>query len=133
MLAVISCPVETGTSNQSAILGDGADLSQSEINKQASRKRNDIENIGGVLTTSEISEVNVLSKEESSFTFDIRPLGGQSMGETGKGLQSFPRIKACKMSLVFLLILSNFVFAPLLSTVLVSVLLIFNVLALDLC
>ncbi|KAL8064538.1 hypothetical protein ABFX02_01G097200 [Erythranthe guttata] len=99
-VSVTSCTVEIDKSKQIAVLSpSGGDLSQKDINEGVSRERNDVENIGKVPTTSEIPEVNVLSKQEGSFTFDVKLLEGQVTGDSSKGLQSFPRIKACKMSL----------------------------------
>ncbi|KAK6157966.1 hypothetical protein DH2020_005280 [Rehmannia glutinosa] len=95
-----SCTVENDKSNQAAAPDASCtDLPKSEINKQASLKRNDVENIAKVLTTSKISGLSVSSKEDGTFTFDTRPLGGQSAGDSSKCLQSFPRIQACKLSL----------------------------------
>lgn len=103
ILAVTSSTVEIDKSNKDAVPGaSSTDLSQSEINKQVPLKRN-IENMGEVLITSEISGVNDPSREEGTFTFDIRPLRAQSTEDSGKDFQSFPRLQACKLSLVFLL------------------------------
>ncbi|PIN20584.1 hypothetical protein CDL12_06727 [Handroanthus impetiginosus] len=100
MVSVTSCTVETDKSNQAPEAGGGStDLSESEINKEASLTMKNVENIGEVLATSKISGVDVRPTEEGTFTFDIRPLGGQSSEDSGKVLQSFPRIQACKLSL----------------------------------
>ncbi|KAL3645327.1 hypothetical protein CASFOL_010507 [Castilleja foliolosa] len=97
---VASCTVEINESNLVAPPDISCtDLSQSVINSQASLKRDDVENIAEVLTTSKNSGVNVSSEDNGTFTFDISPLGGQSTGDSGKGSQSFCRIQACKSSL----------------------------------
>ncbi|KAL3647299.1 hypothetical protein CASFOL_008267 [Castilleja foliolosa] len=88
---VASCTVEMDKSNQVAPPDISfTDLSQSVINSRASLRRVDAENNAEVFTT---------SKDDGTFTFDIRPLGGQSTGDSGKGSQSFHRIQACKLSL----------------------------------
>ncbi|KAL8539731.1 hypothetical protein ACS0TY_001371 [Phlomoides rotata] len=99
-LSVIGCTVEIGKSNKQPIPDASCtDLSQSQANKQAPLKSNNGENIGKVLTTSENSGVNNdPSKEEGTFTFDIRHLGTQPAEDSGKDLQSFPRLQACKLS-----------------------------------
>ncbi|GFP81766.1 hypothetical protein PHJA_000319900 [Phtheirospermum japonicum] len=76
-VSVASCTVEMDKSNLVAPPDISCtDLSQSVINSQASLKRDDVENIAEVLTTSKNSGVNVSSKDDGTFTFDIRPLGG---------------------------------------------------------
>ncbi|KAI3453480.1 hypothetical protein Pfo_010143 [Paulownia fortunei] len=98
IVSVTSCVDETGESNElSASSISCIQLSQSGINKQENLERNDVEIVGKALSTSTNSGVHALSKEEGTFTFDIRPLGGQSAGDSGKGLQ-LPSIQTCKLS-----------------------------------
>ncbi|KAK4434969.1 hypothetical protein Salat_0659900 [Sesamum alatum] len=99
-VSVMSCTAETDKPNQSADPGATCtDVSQTEMKKQTSPNGNNVEDTGEVMPTTEVSGVNAPSKEEGTFTFDVRPLGDQSAGDPGKGLQSFPRIQACKLSL----------------------------------
>ncbi|KAL0324487.1 UNVERIFIED_CONTAM: hypothetical protein Scaly_2415800 [Sesamum calycinum] len=99
-VSVTSCTAETDKSDKPADPGASCtDVSQTETKKQTSPNRNNVEDTGKVMPTTEVSGVNAPSKEEGTFTFDIRPLGDQSPGDSGKGLQSFPRIQACKLSL----------------------------------
>ncbi|XP_011081268.1 uncharacterized protein LOC105164342 isoform X3 [Sesamum indicum] len=99
-VSVMSCTAETDKSDKPADPGASCtDVSQTETKKQTSPNRNNVEDTGEVMPTTEVSGVNAPSKEEGTFTFDIRPLEDQSTGDPGKGLQSFPRIQACKLSL----------------------------------
>ncbi|KAH6822305.1 hypothetical protein C2S53_020375, partial [Perilla frutescens var. hirtella] len=96
--SVAGSTVKTDESNKDAVPGASCtDLSQSEVNKQTSPERNDIENFGKIFNTSETSGVNDPCKEDKTFTFDTRPLAGQSTEDAGKGLQSFPGLHACTM------------------------------------
>ncbi|KAG8374715.1 hypothetical protein BUALT_Bualt10G0024800 [Buddleja alternifolia] len=98
--AVTSCSMDIDKSNQHSVTGAVCtELSQSVIKKKESLKRNNTENVGEVLSASMNPGVNDLSKEDGTFTFDVRPLGSQSTGHSGKDLQSFPTIQACRLSL----------------------------------
>ncbi|KAL6550416.1 hypothetical protein OROMI_020904 [Orobanche minor] len=100
IVSVTSCTIEMDKSNQVAPPDISCtDLPQSVTYKQISLGRGDVENTAEVLATSEISGITVSSKEEGTFTFDIRPSGGYSTGDSGRGLQPFPIIQACKLSL----------------------------------
>ncbi|KAL3818221.1 hypothetical protein ACJIZ3_004126 [Penstemon smallii] len=97
IVLVSSCPVEFDVSDKlSAPVVNCNDHPQSQLNNQD----NNVEDVGDVLSTSMNSEANAISKEEGTFTFDIKPLGGgQSIADSDEGLQSLPRIQACKLSL----------------------------------
>ncbi|KAL6501545.1 hypothetical protein OROGR_026678 [Orobanche gracilis] len=100
IVSVTSCTVEMDNSNQVAPPDISCtDFPQSVTYKQISLERGDAGNTAKVLTTYEISGITVSSKEEGTFTFDVRPSGGHSTGDSGRGLQPFPTIQACKLSL----------------------------------
>lgn len=97
-VAITGSTVEIDKPNKDTVPGASCtDLSQSEVDKQASLERNDNEDFGKTLQTSETSGVNDPCKEDETFTFDTRPLGGRTMEDADKGLQSFPVLQACKM------------------------------------
>ncbi|XP_057786980.1 uncharacterized protein LOC131004346 isoform X4 [Salvia miltiorrhiza] len=97
-LSVTSSTVEIDKSNKDAVPSAScSDLSQIEVNKHASPNSINIESFGKTLKRSETSGVNEPCKEDETFTFDTRPLGGQSTEDAGKSLQSFQGLQACKM------------------------------------
>ncbi|KAL0312927.1 UNVERIFIED_CONTAM: hypothetical protein Sradi_5692000, partial [Sesamum radiatum] len=73
-LSVTSCTAETDKSDKPGDPGASCtDVSQTEMKKQISPNGNNVEDTGKVMPTTEVSGVNAPSKEEGTFTFDIRP------------------------------------------------------------
>ncbi|XP_051114836.1 uncharacterized protein LOC127240296 isoform X2 [Andrographis paniculata] len=94
------CTVEIERSIQAADPGTGlSGLAQDDMNKKASLERINAQSIGEILTKSETAGAIISSKDEGPFTFEMKKQGVQSTGDFSMGLQSFPRIQACKMAL----------------------------------
>ncbi|KAL1548986.1 hypothetical protein AAHA92_17148 [Salvia divinorum] len=99
-LSVTSSTVEIDISNKDAVPAPGAsciDLSQIEVNENASPKRINVENSGKLSKRSQTSGVKEPCTEDETFTFDTRPLGSRSTEDGDKSMQSFPALQACKM------------------------------------